>query len=95
MHGSLHAKFIACLTSCCIGSWGAFLSTHGWSCWHCSDGLSVKPQVDTGAQLLAMLYLVLQFAVPQLFAGAATGPLLLPAAATAAAALLRVFDPAR
>jgi hypothetical protein len=58
--------------------------------------LFVKPQVDTGAQLLAMLYLVLQYVVPQLFAGAATGPLLLPAAATAAAAaLLRAFDPAR
>jgi hypothetical protein len=45
--------------------------------------------------LLAALYLVLQSAAPQLFVGAATGSLLLPAAATAAAALLRIFDPAR
>jgi hypothetical protein len=60
-----------------------------------SGGLHVNVQVDTAALLLAVLYIAMQFAAPQLFVGTAAGPLLLPAAATAAAALLRIFDPAR
>jgi hypothetical protein len=56
---------------------------------------SMPSQVDTGALLLALLYIVLRIAAPPLFAATQLGPLLLPVAATAAMALLRIFDPAR
>ena len=52
-------------------------------------------QVDIAALLLAVVYLAMHIAAPQLVTGAHTGPLLLPAAVTAAAVLLRAADPAR
>ena len=83
----VHCKLLGCI--CCQHS-ETFASGPLLRC-----PFSVTSQVDTGAMLLAVLYLVLQLAAPQLFVGAAAGPLLLPAAATAAAALLRSVDPAR
>ena len=52
-------------------------------------------QVDIAALLLAVVYSAMHIAAPQLLTGAHTGPVLLPAAVTAAAMLLRIADPAR
>lgn len=52
-------------------------------------------QVDTAATLLAFLYIAARLLAPAWFAGFGGGPLLMPAVATAGAAMWRLAEPDR